>query len=204
VAYGSVLQERRQALHQAAVEAIEESMPDSRASRRLAYHAVNGRLPKAARYLREAGSKAAGRSASRDARGYFEQALALLREMPVSQETLHDELETLIAYGPALMELKSPASPDVEALYRRALELVEQLGAEPRRFTALWGLWYMHYNRGQHDVAQGAGEKLLEIARQGEDSGLVLEAHHALWPTLSGMGRPLQALLHAERASPAF
>ena len=67
--------------------------------------------------------------------------------------------------GPALMELKSPASPEVEVVYRRALELVERLGAESRRFTALWGLWYMNYNRGHHSVALEAGEKLLDIAR---------------------------------------
>ncbi|MBI1943576.1 MAG: AAA family ATPase [Betaproteobacteria bacterium] len=202
VAYGSVLQERRQQLHRAAVEAIERIYADRIAEQieRLAHHAVNaGVQPKAARYLREAGAKAVGRSASRDARGYFEQALALLREMPPSPEALREELETLIAYGPALMELKSPASPEVETLYRRALELVEQLGVESRRFTALWGLWYMHFNRGHHEVARDAGEKLLDLARRGDDSGLLLEAHHALWPTLSGMGQPLRAILHAEQ-----
>ncbi|MEW6687781.1 MAG: adenylate/guanylate cyclase domain-containing protein [Pseudomonadota bacterium] len=201
VAYGSVLQERRCELHRAALEAIERIYADRLAEQveRLAHHAVNGRLPKAARYLREAGAKAVGRSASRDARGYFEQALALLREMPAAPEALHEELETLVAYGPALMELKSPAAPEVETLYRRALELVDRLGVESRRFTALWGLWYMNYNRGHHAVALEAGEQLLEIARKGEDSGSLLEAHHALWPTLTSMGRPLQAILHAEQ-----
>ncbi len=154
---------------------------------------------KAVRYLREAGAKAVGRSANREAVAYFEQALALLGELPQSTETLTEELEIRIAYGPALMELKSPGSLEVETLYSRALELVEQLGIETRRFTALWGLWYMHFNRGHNSVALEAGERLLEIARKGDDSGLLLEAHHALWPTLSGMGRPLQAVLHAEQ-----
>jgi tetratricopeptide (TPR) repeat protein len=201
VAYGSVLQERRQALHRAAVEAIERIYADRLAEQveRLAHHALNARLPKAVRYLREAGSKAVGRSASREAHAYFEQALALIGELPRSEQTLREELEVRIALGPVLMESMSPASPEVEALYSRALELVEQLGIEARRFTALWGLWYMNYNRGRHQVALDAGEGLLEIARRGEDSGLILEAHHALWPTLSGMGRPMQAILHAEQ-----
>jgi class 3 adenylate cyclase/predicted ATPase len=201
VAYGGVLQDRRQALHRAAVEAIERIYSNriSEQVERLAHHALHARLPKAVQYLREAGSKAVGRSANREAQAYFEQALALLGELPQSEETLREELEIRIAFGPVLMELNSPASPEVEALYSRALELVEQLGIESRRFTALWGLWYMNFNRGRHQIALDAGEGLLEIARRGEDSGLVLEAHHALWPTLSGMGRPLQAILHAEQ-----
>jgi tetratricopeptide (TPR) repeat protein len=202
VAYGGVLQDRRHQLHRATVEAIEHIYADRLAEQieRLAYHAVNGRVPqKAARYLREAGAKAFGRSASQEARAYFEQALALLRDLPPSPDTLREELETLITCGPALMELKSPAAPEVEALYRRALDLVEQLGIESRRFPALWGLWYMNYNRGQDLVALEAGERLLEIARQGDDSGLLLEAYDALWPTLTSIGRPLQAIPHAEQ-----
>ncbi len=202
VAYGSVLQDRREAMHRAAVEAIEQIYADRIAEQveRLAHHAVNGRvLPKAVRYLREAGSKAVGRSANKDAMAYFEQALVLLGELPQSSETLTEELDIRVALGPALMELKSPAAPEVEALYTRALELVEQLGADSRRFPVLWGLWFMNYNRGNHAVALQAGERLLEIGREGDDTGLLLEAHHALWPTLSSMGRPLQAIVHAEQ-----
>jgi tetratricopeptide (TPR) repeat protein len=44
-----------------------------------------------------------------------------------------------------------------------------------------------------------AGERLLEIARNGEDTGRLLEAHHTLWPTLVAMGEPKQALPHMER-----
>jgi class 3 adenylate cyclase/tetratricopeptide (TPR) repeat protein len=201
VAYAGVLQERRQALHRAAVEAIERIYADRLAEQveRLAHHAMHGRLPKAARYLRQAGAKAVDRSANQEAVACFEQALALLGELPQSAETLTEELEVRIALGPALMERKSPASVEIEALYTRALELVERLGADSRRFTALWGLWYMNFNRGNHAVALAAGERLLEFARQGDDSGLLLEAHHALWPTLWGMGRPMQAMLHAEQ-----
>ncbi len=66
VAYGSVLQDRRRALHAAIVEAIERLYTDRLQEQieRLAHHAARSRvLPKAVRYLREAGSKAAGGSA---------------------------------------------------------------------------------------------------------------------------------------------
>jgi len=39
----------------------------------------------------------------------------------------------------------------------------------------------------------------LSAAQAGDDIGRLLEAHHALWATLSAMGRPADAAAHAER-----
>jgi class 3 adenylate cyclase len=202
VAYGSVLQERRQALHKATLEAIERIYADRLAEQveRLAHHAVGGRvLPKALRYLRQAGSRAVGRSANREAVAFFEQALALLGEIPQTQETLAEELGIRMALGPALIVVKGAQSEEVEAQYRRALALVDQLQAEASRFPAQWGLWFVSFTRAQHAAALEAGERLLETVRAGNDPDQLLEAHHALWPTLTAMGRPLQALVHADR-----
>jgi len=202
VAYGGVLQDRRRALHAAIVEAIERLYADrlSEQVERLAHHAVRGRvLPKAVRYLREAGSKAVGRSANREAAAYLEEALAVLDELPQTTQTLTEALEIRMALGPALIAVKGAPSPEVESSYLRALELVDQLGASVNRFPALWGLWYVNFTRGRYPEALEAGERLLETARNGDDTGQLLEAHHALWPTLSAMGRPLQAIVHMEQ-----
>jgi class 3 adenylate cyclase/tetratricopeptide (TPR) repeat protein len=202
VAYGGVLQERRQALHKAALEAIERVYLDRRVElvERLAHHAVNGRLlPKAVHYLREAGMRAVSRSANREAVAFFEQALRILGEMPQDAQALHQELETRIALGPALSDFKGPTSAEVEKCYQRALELVDQLGAVAHRFPVLWGLWFLYFNRGQSTIAVQAGERLLASAQGGNDSGQLLEAHHALWPTLTAMGRPVQATFHPEQ-----
>ncbi|MBI4204268.1 MAG: AAA family ATPase [Betaproteobacteria bacterium] len=201
VAYGSVLQDRRRALHAAIVEAIERLYADrlSEQIERLAHHAVRGRiLPKAVRYLSEAGSKAISRSANREAVAYFEEALALIDELPQTTESLNQALEIRMALGPALIAVKGPSSTAVENLYSRALELVDQLGADASRFPALWGLWFVNYTRGCYADALTAGERLLDAARNGDDTGQLLEAHHSLWPTLTSMGRPLQAISHME------
>lgn len=201
VAYGSVLQDRRRALHTAIVEAIERLYPDRLLEQveRLAHHAAkSGVLPKAIRYLREAGSKAAGGSASRAAVAYFEEALAFLGELPRSTEALTEALEIHIELGPALINTKGPTSTEVERVYRSALGLVDELGLDARRFTAQWGLWYVDYTRGNYEPALQSGDRLLDTAHKSNDSGQLLEAHHAVWPTLFAVGRIKDAVSHME------
>jgi class 3 adenylate cyclase/tetratricopeptide (TPR) repeat protein len=207
VAYGNVLQDRRRALHAAIVEAMERLYADrlSEHVERLAHHATRGRLvAKAVRYLRDAGMRAAGRSANREAVAYFEEALALLDELPQTDESLHEALDICIALGPVLIALKGPPSAEVEQLYRRALELVDRLGADAKRFPVLWGLWFVHFTRGEYPVALEAGERLLVIARNENDTSQLLEAHHSLWPVLCAMGRPLDALPHMDRGAALY
>ena len=85
VAYGSLLQDRRRALHGRIVETIERLYPDRLAEHveRLAHHAFRGEVwEKAVTYLRQAGAKAFARSANREAVAYFEQALTALTPSP--------------------------------------------------------------------------------------------------------------------------
>jgi class 3 adenylate cyclase/tetratricopeptide (TPR) repeat protein len=201
VAYGSVLQERRQVLHARIVEAIERLYADRIAEQveLLAHHASRGRiLAKAAKYLRLAGTKAAARSANREAVGFFEQALTILDDSPQSPETLSDALDIRIALGAALMATKGASSPDVENFYLHALALADQVQDPARRFPVIWGLWFVKFNRGHYAEAVADAEKLLDTARATGDAGQVLEAHHSLWPTLSAMGDSSAALGHLE------
>jgi class 3 adenylate cyclase len=201
VAYGSLLAERRRPLHAAIVEAIERLYGPQLTEHAeiLAHHAVRGRVAdKAVHYLREAASKAAARSANREAVEFFTAALESIKALPQTNEALATELDTLIKMGPPLIALKSASSTEVETVYLRARELVDQLGDSTQRVPALWGLWYVNYTRGQYEPARAAGERLLDAARNGNDSGQLLEAHHALWATLSGMGRAHEAVEHMQ------
>jgi tetratricopeptide (TPR) repeat protein len=94
--------------------------------------------------------------------------------------------------------VKGASSTEVETVYLRARDLVDHLGNSRQRVPALWGLWYVNYTRGQYEAARAAGERLLDAARSGNDSGQLLEAHHALWATLSGMGRAHAAVEHMQ------
>jgi class 3 adenylate cyclase/tetratricopeptide (TPR) repeat protein len=93
VAYRSLLQERRRVLHTRIVEALEALAGDRLADHveRLADHAVRGEVwDKALVYCRQAGAKAMERSASREAVGCYEQALAALEHLP-EHRALHEQ-----------------------------------------------------------------------------------------------------------------
>ena len=85
VAYNSVLPERRHVLHARIAEAIEQLHAGRLIEHveRLAHHTLKGEVwEKAVDYLRQAGNKAAARSALPEAQGWFEQALGVLAHLP--------------------------------------------------------------------------------------------------------------------------
>ena len=105
VTYGGLLQERRRELHARIVDAIETLHRDRLGGEieRLAHHALRGELrEKAVHYLRQAGLKAAARSALQDARGWFEQALGVLEALPESPSTLEQAFEIRLELRPVL------------------------------------------------------------------------------------------------------
>jgi len=96
VTYGTLLQDRRKALHTRIVGAIERSYPDRLTEHveRLAHHAARGELwEQAVTYLRQAGAKALARSANREAVSCFEQALTALDHLPETRERLERAID---------------------------------------------------------------------------------------------------------------
>jgi len=144
VAYGSLLHERRRALHARILETIEALYPDRLAEHveRLAHHAVRGEAwEKAFAYLRQAGTRAVARSANQAAVAWFEQALAALERLPESRGTQEQSvdvrLELRYAYYP-VGELGKLFSSLREA-ERLALTLGDQ-----RRLGWVWALMGQH------------------------------------------------------------
>jgi class 3 adenylate cyclase/tetratricopeptide (TPR) repeat protein len=199
ITYGTLLQERRKALHARIVGAIERIYPDRLTEHveRLAHHAVRGAMwERAVWYLRQAAAKAVARSANREAVALFEQALAVLQQLPESRETLGETLDIRIALGPCLGAVHGDGSLEKEASYIAAWELCLRLNDRPRLFPALWGLWHVSFNRGRYQEARDLGDGLLGLARELGDPVLLLEAHHLLWTTLYGIGDLENAEVH--------
>lgn len=202
VAYGSLLQERRRALHARIVEAIEKLYADRLIEQveRLAHHSVRAELwEKTVEYLHQAGKKAAIRSATQEAIAYFEQALEALEHTPESRSRIEKAIDIRVDLGPVLIATKGFQEPDVEENYSRARALCEQFGETPQLFPVLWGLAMARNLRGELRVGRELGDRLLVLAERANDPALLLEAHHAGWGNLSILGELTSAWFHLEQ-----
>jgi len=179
VAYASVLQDRRRALHARIVEAIEALYPDRVAEQveRLAHHAFRGEVwEKAVTYLRQAGAKALAYSAYREAVTCFEQALTALHPLPDTRQNIERGIDLRLDLRQSLFPLGELAR--VLGYLREAEELSRTLD-DPRRLG--WVSAYMsghHVHTGGHvtevrtlaqrveTIAERLGDVPLQIAAQ--------------------------------------
>jgi class 3 adenylate cyclase/tetratricopeptide (TPR) repeat protein len=165
VVYASVLQDRRRTLHARIVEVIEGLYPERLTEQieRLAHHAVRGDLrERAVDYLRQAGLKAAARSALPDARTWFEQALGVLETLPANKPMLEQAFEIRLELRSVLTPLSEPRRA-LERL-REAEALAEQLGDDNRRGRACALMVNVHALLGELDETLVVGGRALEIA----------------------------------------
>ena len=166
VAYGRLLPPRRRLLHRAVAEALEAAPLSDRPHEQieqLAHHAVRGELrEKAVHYLRQAGEKAAARSALADARVWFEQALGALEALPESRSVLEEAFEVRLALRPVLMQLVE-FQRCLEVL-REAEALADRLDDDGRRGRVGVFLAHMHTRLDDPDTGLVHGHRSLEIA----------------------------------------
>jgi class 3 adenylate cyclase/predicted ATPase len=203
VAYGSLVGDRRRALHARIVEAIERLYADrlDEQIERLAHHAVRSEVAdKAVPYLYEAGTRAVQRSANGEAVTYLRQGLKLISKLPSDRARMRHELRLLLALGPALQQVQGFGADEVETTYTRARELCEQVGEPVELFQALWGLWlYTVGGKARFSEGPRIAQQLLHLAERQGDRALLLEARHALCPTTLWVGELTAARQHAEQ-----
>ncbi len=195
VAYGSLLQDRRRTLHARIVEAIERLYPDRIGEQvdRLAHHASRGEVwEKAFAYLRQAGDKAAARSANREAVAWYEDALVALKYLPQSHERLEQAVDIRFDLRNALWPLGEPER-SLDHL-REAKALAETLG-DQRRLG--WVLSYMTQHlrmTGDLDLAIETAQQTIAIARSIQDFALQVATFTHLGPLYRERGDYRQAL----------
>jgi class 3 adenylate cyclase/tetratricopeptide (TPR) repeat protein len=198
VAYGNLLHERRRALHARIVAVLEALAGDRRDDQveRLAQHALQGEVwEKAVTYCRQAGTKAAARSANREAVAYFEQALGALQHLPDSRHT--QELAINLRFD--LRHSLDPmgALEQVRDRLREAHALAERLGDQGRLGKVL--TFVTDYSRLMRDYNHAAalGQRALAIADGLGDVTLRDETQYRL-------GQVYYALGDYHRASDLF
>jgi len=181
VAYGSLLREHRRALHARAVEAIESLYPERLAEHieRLAHHAFRAQAwEKAVAFLHKAGTKAAERSARREATACFEQALEALGHLRQDPEwqaraiDLHlDDSRDLLVLGERTKSIDHA---------RQAEALAKSLGDERRLGRALVLLATHAWLWGDSDRGLELGQQALSVAIRRNDVSLQIPVNYLL------------------------
>src|SRR5262249_23219265 len=193
-------QERRRALHARIVEAMEGLYADRLTDQveLLAHHAVRSELwDKALAYCRQAGGRAAARSAYREAVAYFEQALAALAHLPERHETLAQALD--LPLGPRHALLPRDEQARVFEHLRAAEPLAERLGDPQRLGLIVSSLCFSFTVMGEHDRAIAAGQRALALATTSGAFDVQINAQNNLGVAYSAAGDYGQVLDVAQR-----
>src|SRR5262249_24338479 len=151
---------------------------------RLAHHAVRGEVwEKAVAYLRQAGAKAAARSAHREAAAYFEQALAALEHLPQSRETRELAIDLRFELRNQLLPLQEQER--INQILREAETIALALGDRRR-------LGWVEVYLGSYAWQTGAVTRAVELGRSAVthaealgDLALTVAANWALAPAVS-------------------
>jgi predicted ATPase/class 3 adenylate cyclase len=204
VAYGSLLLERRRALHAGIVEAIERLYADrlTEQAERLAQHAVRGEVwDKAVAYCWQAGTRALARSALRESVGCAEQALAALRHLPESRATQEQAIDLRLDLRNALWAL-GELRQMLDHL-REAATLAEALGDQPRLGRVAAFMCRYLREMGDHASAVESGQHALAVAATLGDFALQVMARHFLGVAYHTLGdhRRAMAVLRSNVAS---
>jgi predicted ATPase len=202
VAYGSLLRERRGALHERtgqAIEALNSQALDAHYEELAHHYGRSENTPKAVEYLRLAGEQAVARSAYGEAIGQLSRAVQLVKALPETPENDELELPLQITLGQALAVSEGFGSVEAEKAYVRARDLARRLGDASQLFAALNGLRAVPQTRAEHGKSRLLAEELLGVARRTGDPLQLLRALHAMsvtswWQTKSSSLTVIQCL----------
>ena len=200
VAYGSVLHERRRALHGRIVETIEARYADRLTEQieRLAYHAFRGEMwAKAVHYLSQAGGRALDRSAHREAQSYFEQALTALGHLAETPETRRQAIDLRLGLRSSLVP-----QGDIDAVNKHladAERLASALGDQLRLARVSVATCHHLLVTGNAQEAQRWGKGAFDLSRSQNDMPLQVAVNLYLGAACLGVAEFEQAEVHLRR-----
>ena len=206
VAYETLLQEQRSALHARIVAALEALAPDRGTEvasgrspdqvERLAHHALRGEVwDKAVTYCQQAGARAFERAAFREAVAYFDQALQALVRLPETGDTRVLAIELRLALEPPLNALGDYGR--CLALLGEAEALARGLDDRARLVRVLTAMPRVLRVTGDFYGAIAVVRQALDLAAEfGESALQVRAAHHLgqIYYAIGDFGRAAELL----------
>jgi predicted ATPase len=199
VAYNSLLKNERRPLHAAVAASLKENFPERCADNpeMLAHHLTEGgNAPEAVEAWLEAGNKASRRAANREALQHYNKGLEVLEDLPESPERNTNEIAIRVALGVPMGYLEGAETQAFEDNYLRARELCEATGEKRDLFPVLWGLFMSAMMQAKIDRMCQLADNILDVAEDGDDESLLLEAHHCQWAARFLVGDLAQAAAH--------
>jgi class 3 adenylate cyclase/predicted ATPase len=209
-AYGTLLRERRRALHARIAETLEGQFAEIADSQPelLARHCTEaGLIDKAAGLWGKAGQRSLGRSAYVEAIEQLTRALAQIATLPATPALRGEEVTLQVALISPLMYVKGFAAQETKAAAERAHLLIEQAEArgEPPEdplllFSVLFGLWNANHEAFNGDVLRELAAQFLDLAeKQGATVPLTV-GHRIVATTLVFTGDFPGALAHYDQS----
>jgi len=154
---------------------------------RLAHHALRGEVwDKAVTYLRQAGAKAADRSAYREAVAGLEQALGALTHLRESRETIEQGIDLRLELRNSLFALAE--FPRVFDYLREAEILADRIGDQGRLGWISAYVCAHFWLANDPDRAVGPGHRALAVAEARGDFALQLVANVRLGQAYLSLG----------------
>jgi class 3 adenylate cyclase/tetratricopeptide (TPR) repeat protein len=176
-AYAGMLKSHRRSSHARLMEVLEGPQGDRLTNRveALALHAARGEAwAKAARYGRQAGAKAAARSANQEAVQFLERAMGALSRLPETDDILREAVDMRFDLRTPLFRLGQ-----VGGLFDRLREaeaLAQRLGDHDRLGQLAIFMSHQCWLAGDNAGAIGAAERAAAIGRSAGDPALVVRA----------------------------
>jgi predicted ATPase len=162
-AYSMLLRSRRQQLHERIAVTLEDQFPEISTAQPslLAQHCAQGGLTdKAVVYWGEAGQRAISRFALTEATAHLTKALALLSDLPPTEEHKQHELRLQIELGGAFIASKGHGASETGQAFARAYDLSREIGDAPQLFQVLAGMFVHHHVRAEVGRAQEAAREI--------------------------------------------
>jgi predicted ATPase len=209
-AYGTLLCERRRALHARIVETLEGQFPAMAESQPelLARHCSEaGLIEKAADLWGKAGERSLEQSALVEAAAQLTRAIAQIATLPSTPTLRRQEIALQVALITPLFHVKGPAAEETRAAAERARLLIEQAEAagEPPEdplllFSVLYGISVANFMAFNGEVQRELALQFLALAeKQGAPVPLMIW-HRVTGTTLAFAGDCAGAVAHYDQA----
>ena len=208
-AYGTLLRERRRALHARIAETLENQFAEVAETQPelLARHCTEaGLIEKAVGLWGKAGQRSLERSALVEAAEQITRALDQIATLPSTPALRREQIKLHIALVSALMNTKGYAAPETKAALEQArlfIELAQALGEPPEDtlllFSMLFGVWGV--NRiANGDVVRELAAEFLALAEKQRTTVPLMVGHRAVGISLLLTGGIVEGRGHLDQA----